>query len=119
MLFYPALQVIGLLERAAQVYQLAGLRRFGVQQVFTEMFWALLQEPSIERVKHVMGVISARSWTRSEQACDATALQPWPVPIDTGAAHATTPGGRGTQRGTLRRYWSYSSPKRRCNVGSS
>jgi len=55
MLFYPALQVVGLLELAAQVYQLAGMVRFGVQQVFTELFClALLQEPSVERVKHVL-----------------------------------------------------------------
>jgi transposase len=54
-LFYPALQVVGLLELAAQVYQLAGSVRFGVQQVFTELFClALLQEPSVERVKHVL-----------------------------------------------------------------
>ncbi len=53
-LFYPALQVVGLLELAAQVYQLAGLLRFGVQQVFPELFClALLQEPSVERIKHV------------------------------------------------------------------
>src|SRR5436190_2061678 len=55
MLFYPALQVVGLLELAAQVYQLAGVVRFGVPQVFTELFClALLQEPSVERVKHVL-----------------------------------------------------------------
>ena len=55
MLFYPALEVVGLLERAAQVYQLVGMVRFGVQQVFTELFClALLQEPSVERVKHVL-----------------------------------------------------------------
>jgi hypothetical protein len=55
MLFYPALQVVGLLERAAQVYQVAGMVRFGVQQVFTELFClALLQESSVERVKHVL-----------------------------------------------------------------
>jgi hypothetical protein len=54
-LFYPALQVVGLLELAAQVYQLAGMVRFGVQQVFTELFClALLHEPSVERVKHVL-----------------------------------------------------------------
>jgi transposase len=55
MLFYPALQVVGLLELAAQVYQLAGMVRYGVRQVFTELFClALLQEPSVERVKHVL-----------------------------------------------------------------
>jgi transposase len=55
MLFYPALQVVGLLELAAQVYQVAGMVRFGVQQVFTELFClAVLQEPSVERVKHVL-----------------------------------------------------------------
>jgi hypothetical protein len=54
-LFYPALHVVGLLELAAQVYQLSGVARFGVQQVFTELFClALLQEPSVERVKHVL-----------------------------------------------------------------
>ena len=46
---------MGLLELAAQVYQLAGMVRFGVQQVFTELFClAVLQEPSVERVKHVL-----------------------------------------------------------------
>jgi prepilin-type processing-associated H-X9-DG protein len=55
MLFYPALQVVGLLELAAQVYHLAGMVRFGVQQVFTELFClAVLQEPSVERLKHVL-----------------------------------------------------------------
>jgi hypothetical protein len=55
MLFYPALQVVGLLESAARVYQLAGMLRFGVQQVFTELFClALLQEPSVERIKHLL-----------------------------------------------------------------
>src|SRR5207244_868924 len=54
-LFHPALQVVGLLELAEQVYRLAGDVRFGVQQVFTELFClALLQEPSVERVKHVL-----------------------------------------------------------------
>ncbi len=54
-LFYSALQVVGLLELAAQVYQLSGMVRFGVQQVFIELFClALLQEPSVERVKHVL-----------------------------------------------------------------
>ncbi len=54
-LFYPALQVVGLLERVAEVYQLAGTLRFGVQQVFTQLFClALLQEPTVERVKRVL-----------------------------------------------------------------
>jgi hypothetical protein len=47
MLFYPMLQVVGLLELAAQAYQLAGVVRFGVQHVFTELFClGLLQEPN-------------------------------------------------------------------------
>jgi len=55
MLFYPALEVVGLLELAAHVYQLTGRVRFGVQQIFTEFFClALLQEPSVERVKHIV-----------------------------------------------------------------
>ena len=54
-LFYPALQVVGLLGLAEQVYQLAGALRFGVQQVFVELFClALLQEPTVERVKRVL-----------------------------------------------------------------
>lgn len=66
MLFYPALRVVGLLELATKVYQLAGTPHFGVQQVFTELFClALLQEPSVERVKHVLrsdlGVVMGRS----------------------------------------------------------
>ena len=53
MLFCPALEVVGLLEVAAQVYQLAGMVRFGVQQVFTELFClALLREPSVESVSY-------------------------------------------------------------------
>ena len=47
--------MVGLLELAAQVYELVGVVRFAVQQVFTELFClALLQEPSVERVKHVL-----------------------------------------------------------------
>ena len=47
--------LVGLLELAVQVYQLGGAVRFGVQQVFTELFClALLREPSVERVKHVL-----------------------------------------------------------------
>ena len=38
MLFYPALQAVDLLELVAQIYQLAGMVRFAVQQVFTELF---------------------------------------------------------------------------------
>jgi len=54
-LFYPALQVVGLLELAAEVYRLAGVVRFGVQQVFTQLFClALLQEPTVERVKRLL-----------------------------------------------------------------
>jgi transposase len=54
-LFYPALQVVGLIERAAEVYQLTGMLQFGVQQVFTQLFClALLQEPTVERVKRVL-----------------------------------------------------------------
>lgn len=54
-LFYPALQAVGLLEMAAQVYQLAGALRFGVQQVFFELFClALLQESTVERVKRLL-----------------------------------------------------------------
>ncbi len=54
-LFYPALQVVGLLELVAEVYQLAGAVRFGVQHVFTQLFClALLHEPTVERVKRVL-----------------------------------------------------------------
>ena len=73
MLFYPALQVVGLLELAAQVYQLAGLPRFGVQQVFTELFClALLQEPSVERVKHVLRSDLGAVMGGSKAACVKT-----------------------------------------------
>ena len=79
MLFYPALQVVGLLELAAQVYHLAGMVRFGVQQVFTELFClALLQEPSVERVKHVLrsdlGAVMGRNvrFDRSQARCAAS-----------------------------------------------
>jgi transposase len=73
MLFYPALQVVGLLELAAQVYQLAGTLRFGVQQVFTELFClALLQEPSVERVKHLLRTDLGAVMGRSKAACVKT-----------------------------------------------
>ena len=73
MLFYPALQVVGLLELAAQVYQLAGMLRFGVQQVFTELFClALLQEPSVERVKHVLRSDLGAVMGSSKAACVKT-----------------------------------------------
>jgi hypothetical protein len=73
MLFYPALQVVGLLELAAHVYQLPGLLRFGVQQVFTELFClALLQEPSVERVKHVLRSDLGAVMGSSKAACVKT-----------------------------------------------
>ena len=73
MLFYPALQVVGLLEQAAQVYQLGGMLRFGVQQVFTELFClALLQEPSIERVKHLLRSDLGAVMGSSKAACVKT-----------------------------------------------
>lgn len=54
-LFSPALEAVGLLSIAEQVYQLTGPVRFGVRQVFWQLFClALLQEPTIERVKHVL-----------------------------------------------------------------
>ena len=72
-LFYPALQVVGLLERAAQVYQLAGMVRFSVQQIFTELFClALLQEPSVERVKHVLRSDLGAVMGSSKAACVKT-----------------------------------------------
>jgi prepilin-type processing-associated H-X9-DG protein len=73
MLFYPALQVVGLLELAAEVYQLAGMLRFGVQQIFTELFClALLQEPSVERVKHVLRSDLGAVMGSSKAACVKT-----------------------------------------------
>jgi hypothetical protein len=73
MLFYPALQVVGLLELAAQVYQLPGMLRFGVQQVFTELFClALLQEPSVERVKHLLRSDLGAVMGSSKAACVKT-----------------------------------------------
>lgn len=72
-LFYPALQVVGLLELAAQVYQLAGAVRFGVQQVFTELFClALLQEPTVERVKRVLRSDLGAVMACSRAACVKT-----------------------------------------------
>jgi transposase len=54
-LFYAALEVTGLLPLAEEVYQLTGPVRFGVRQVFWQLFClALLQEPTIERVKHLL-----------------------------------------------------------------
>jgi transposase len=54
-LFFPALAAVGLLSIAEQVYQLTGPVRFGVRQVFWQLFClALLQEPTIERVKHLL-----------------------------------------------------------------
>lgn len=73
MLFYPALQVVGLLELAAHVYQLAGMLRFGVQQVFTELFClALLQEPSVERIKHLLRSDLGAVMGSSKAACVKT-----------------------------------------------
>ena len=72
-LFYPALQVVGLLELAAQAYQLAGTLRVGVQQVFTELFClALLQEPSVERVKHLLRSDLGGVMGHSKAACVKT-----------------------------------------------
>jgi transposase len=64
-LFYPALQAVGLLSVAEQVYQLPGAVLFGVRQVFLQLFClALLQEPTIERAKRVvradLGVVVGR-----------------------------------------------------------
>ena len=54
-LFSPALEAVGLLAIAEQVYHLTGPVRFGVRQVFWQLFClALLQEPTIERVKHLL-----------------------------------------------------------------
>ncbi|MGH2363773.1 MAG: putative transposase [Chloroflexota bacterium] len=54
-LFYVALEVGGLLAVAEQVYQFAGMVRLGVRQVFLELFClALLQEATVERVKHLL-----------------------------------------------------------------
>lgn len=54
-LFSPALEAVGLLMIAEHVYQLTGPVRFGVRQVFWQLFClALLQEPTIERVKHLL-----------------------------------------------------------------
>ena len=50
MLFYPDLQVVDLLELAAQIYQLAGMVRCGVQQVFTE--WFCLALPRLLANRH-------------------------------------------------------------------
>ena len=72
-LFYPALEVVGLLELATQVYQLAGMVRFGVRQIFTELFClALLQEPSVERVKHVLRSDLGAVMGSSRAACVKT-----------------------------------------------
>ena len=54
-LFYPALQVVGLLHVAEQLYQLGGAVRFGVRQFFVQLFClALLEEPTIERTKRLL-----------------------------------------------------------------
>src|SRR5205823_14996148 len=72
-LFYPALQVVGLLELVAQAYQLAATLRAGVQQVFTELFClALLQEPSVERVKHLLRSDLGAVMGHSKAACVKT-----------------------------------------------
>jgi len=52
---------------------IAGLLRFGVQQVFTELFClALLQEPSVERVKHVLRSDLGAVMGGSKAACVKT-----------------------------------------------
>ena len=73
-LFYVALQqLVGLLQLAAQVYQLAGAVRFGVQQVFAELFClALLQEPCVERVKHVVRIDLGAVIGSGQAACVKT-----------------------------------------------
>jgi prepilin-type processing-associated H-X9-DG protein len=54
-LFYVALEVSGVLAVAEQTYQLAAAVRFGVRQMFLQFFClALLQEATIERVKHLL-----------------------------------------------------------------
>ena len=54
-LFYPALEAVGLLALAGQVYQLTGVVRFGVREFFLQLFsLAVLQEPTIERAKRVL-----------------------------------------------------------------
>jgi transposase len=72
-LFYAALEVTGLLSLAEQVYQLPGLLRFGVRQVFWQLFClALLQEPTIERVKHVLRTDLGAVFGRERAACVKT-----------------------------------------------
>jgi transposase len=72
-LFYPALHMVGLLPLAAQVYQLAGVVRFGVQQVLTELFClALLQEPCVERIKHVRRIDLGAVMGSAQAACVKT-----------------------------------------------
>src|SRR5712692_3337252 len=54
-LFFPALQGVGMLTIAEQVYRLTGPVRFGVRQVIWPLVCLeLLQEPTIERVKHLL-----------------------------------------------------------------
>ena len=72
-LFYAALEVTGLLSLAQQVYQIPGLVRFGVRQVFWQLFClALLQEPTIERVKHVLRTDLGAVFGRERAACVKT-----------------------------------------------
>jgi hypothetical protein len=68
MLFYSALQVVGLLELAAHVYQLAGMVRLGVQQVFTELFvWSCCKSRALSVSNTSCAVISARSWAEGRR----------------------------------------------------
>ncbi|HEY8691662.1 MAG TPA: transposase [Chloroflexota bacterium] len=88
-LFYAALEVTGLLPLAQQVYQLPGLVRFGVRQVFWELFClALLQEPTIERVKHLLRTDLGAVLGRERAACVKTLRRKLAVLSEQGQAAA-------------------------------
>jgi len=78
MLFYPALQVVDLLELAAQIYQLAGMVRFGVQQVFTELFCLalprLLANRHCEREGGVNGIDNPGTVARLLERMETSSL---------------------------------------------
>jgi transposase len=54
-LFYPALQVVGLLAVVGQLYRFGGAMQFGVREFFLQLFClALLEAPTIERTKRLL-----------------------------------------------------------------
>jgi len=88
-LFYPALEAVGLLALAGQVYQLAGAVRFGVREFFLQLVYlALLQEPTIERAKRVLRADLGVVLGRPRAACVMTLRRKLAALVEKGQAAA-------------------------------